>query len=171
MGTLKVVATLGWFNNPCSAAYGGELGFDFDPLLNCSIDTSDTIAYDDPDFFALGPNGLPGGCNKYPEFLNTMFPGMTPITRHAGFENIGINVTLSFMTFEPGTNIPDSALPGMPSFSDDLGYVAMSVLNDPTAPLVKNQITDNCPPLSTETVYYGLTLDNPNTGEDERIRL
>jgi hypothetical protein len=43
----------------------------------------------------------------------------------------------------------------------------MSVLNNPTAPLVKNQITDNCPPLDTATTYYGLTKDNPNTAADE----
>ena len=169
VGTMHVNATLGWFNNPCAAVYGGSISFPFDPLMNCSIDTSDTIAYTDPDFFADSDgNGIPGGCDKWPEFLNTMFPGMTPITRHAGFEFIGINVSLSFLTFEPGTSIPTTAAPGTPPFSSDLGYVAMSVLNDPTAPLVKNQITDNCPPLSTETFYYGLTQDNPNTaGVDE----
>ena len=169
VGEMTVNATLGWFNNPCAAAYGGSISFPFEPLLNCSIDTSDTIAYTDADFFQDGDgNGIQGGCDKWPEFLNTMFPGMTPITRHAGFEFIGINVSLSFLTFEPGTSIPTTAAPGVPPFSSDLGYVAMSVLNDPTAPLVKNQITDNCPPLSTETVYYGLTQDNPNTaGVDE----
>jgi len=168
VGTLNVNATLGWFNSPCSADYGGSIYFNFDPLMNCSIDTSDTIAYTDPCFFQdCDGNGLPGGCDKWPEFLNTMFPGMTPRTRHAGFEWIGINVSLNFMTFEPGTTIPATAAPGVPSFSPDLGYVAMSVLNDPTAPLVKNQITDNCPPVSTETTYYGLTQDNTLTGEDE----
>ena len=169
VGTMHVNATLGWFNNPCAAVYGGSISFPFDPLMNCSIDTSDTIAYTDPDFFADSDgNGIPGGCDKWPEFLNTMFPGMTPITRHAGFEFIGINVSLSFLTFEPGTSIPETAAPGVPPFSPDLGYVAMSVLNDPTAPLVKNQITDFCPPLATETVNHGLTRDNPNTaGVDE----
>jgi hypothetical protein len=166
VGTLAADATLGWFNNPCNRDLGGYLHIDFDPLLNCSIDTSDTIEwnqdlgspyFDDTD-------GIPGGCDKYPDFLNEMFPGITPRTRHAGFEYIGVNVSLNFLTFEPGTNLP---LPGMPSFSPDLGYVAMSVLNNPKAPLVKNQITDNCAPLTTATVYYGLTLDNPGTGANE----
>jgi hypothetical protein len=155
-----VKATLGWFNNPCNS----ELRLSFDPLINCSIDTSDTISFDDQ-FGDTNGNGIPDGCDKYPVFLKTMFPGLTPVTRHAGFENIGINISLNFLTFEPGTHLP---LPGLPSFSADKGYPAMSVLNDPTAPLVKNQITDNCPPLSTETTYYGLTLDNTEThGVDE----
>gem|GEM_PF-1389510 len=168
VGKLHADSTLGWFNSPCAAAYGGSLGLDFDPLMNCSIDTSDTIAYTDPGFFTdTDGNGLPGGCDKYPAFLNTMFPGMTPKTRHAGFEYIGINVTLSFMTFEPGTAIPGTAAPGVPSFSPAMGYVAMSVLNDPTGPLVPNQITDMCPPLGTQTTYYGLSKNNPLTPDNE----
>ncbi|KPK21332.1 MAG: hypothetical protein AMJ76_02860 [Dehalococcoidia bacterium SM23_28_1] len=44
----------------------------------------------------------------------------------------------------------------------------MSVVNDPTGPLVPDQITDLCPPLSTDTYDYAFTLDNPNTtGVDE----
>jgi hypothetical protein len=167
VGKLHADATLGWFNNPCSADYGGLLQLDFDPLMNCSIDTSNTITFDDQLNDDNG-NGLPDGCDKYPEYLNTMFPGMTPLTRHAGFERVsGIDLSLNFMTFEPGTDIPDSAAPGVPNLSEDLGYVAMSVLNDPTAPLVKNQITDQCPPLGTETTYYGVTKDHTNTGADE----
>jgi hypothetical protein len=168
VGKLNANSTLGWFNNPCAADYGGSLSLSFDPLMNCSRDTSDTVSF--ADGFTIEANGLPAGCNKYPDFLNTMFPGMTPRARYAGFENIGINVSLNFVVFEPGTSIPPSAAPGMPPFSPDKGYVAMSVLNNPTAPLVKNQITDNCPPLSTQTTYYGLTKDNPNTAADESGR-
>jgi hypothetical protein len=163
VGKLVADATLGWFNSPCSAAYGGSLHIEFDPMLNCSIDTSDTVTFAEQ-FADTDGNMIQQGCDQYPDFLNTMFPGMTPRTRHAAFEFIGINVSLNFMTFEPGTTIP---LPGVPSFSSDLGYVAMSVLNDPTAPLVKDQITDNCPPLSTATTYYGLTKNNPYTAPDE----
>ena len=164
VGTMHVNETLGWFNNPCAVGYGGSISFPFDPLMNCSIDTADTIAFDDQ-FMDTDGNGIQDGCDKYPEHLATMFPGMTPRARIGGFEFIGINVSLNLVIFEPGTSIP---LPGMPPFGPELGYVAMSVLNDPTAPLVKNQITDSCPPVHTETVYYGLTLDNPMTaGVDE----
>jgi hypothetical protein len=117
----------------------------------------------DGQFKSLDGNMIQDGCDHYPDFLNEMFPGMVPRTRHAAFENIGINVSLNFMTFEPGTSIPASAAPGVPSLSPDLGYVAMSVLNNPKAPLVKNEITDNCPPMNTATTYYGLTKDNTLT--------
>jgi hypothetical protein len=164
VGKLIAEATLGWFNSPCSAAYGGALHIGFDPLLNCSKDTSDAVAF--ADGFTIEANGLPAGCNKYPAFLNTMFPGMTPIARYGAFENIGINVSLNFVVFEPGTSLP---LPGLPAFAPAKGYVAMSVLNDPTGPLVPNQITDRCPPLGTTTTYYGLTKDNPaTTSVDEK---
>ncbi len=167
VGEMDINATVGWFNNPCSSAFGGGLAFSFDPLMNCSIDSSETV-----DFlgqFVIGADGLPEGCTKYPDFLNDLFPGMTPIARHAGFYPLGgsVWVSLNFMTFPPGTDIPDTAAPGVPPFGPELGYVAMSVLNDPTAPLIKNQITDNCPPLHTETTYYGLTQDNPQTAVDE----
>jgi len=167
VGKLHPTATLGWFNNPCSAAYGGTLTFWFDPLINCTIDKSQTVSFA-AQFGDTNGNGIPDGCDKWPEFLNTMFPGLTPVARHAGFQNVsGAQLSLNFLTFKPGTNIPSTAAPGVPSLSSSLGYVAMSVLNDPTAPLVKNQITDNCPPLSTETTYYGLTRDNTMTGPDE----
>jgi len=164
IGKLDTSATLGWFNSPCSKDYGGDLSLSFDPLMNCSTDTSDTVSFTDG--FITDPNGLPAGCNKYPDFLNTMFPGMTPKARYAGFEFVGINVSLNFVVFEPGTSLPRP--PGLPPFTPDKGYVAMSVLNNPTAPLVKDQITDNCPPLSTQTTYYGLTKNNPATAADEK---
>jgi len=161
VGRMHVRETAGWFNSPC---YGGALSASFDPMLNCSVDTSDTIPFADQLHDDNG-NMIQDGCDKWPEFLNTMFPGMTPRARMAGFEYIGINLSLHFVIFEPGTNIP---LPGMPPFSPDLGYVAISVLNDPTAPLIPYLITDVCPPVSIATTHYGLTHDNPNTvGEDE----
>jgi hypothetical protein len=163
VGKLDTEVTLGWFNNPCSAAYGGSLELWFDPLMNCSVNTADTIPFADQ-FGDTNSNGVPDGCDKYPAFLNEMFPGLTPRARMAGFESIGVNVSLSFLIFEPGTSLP---LPGVPPFPADKGYVAISVLNDPTAPLVPNQITDMCPPLATERVEYGLSQDNPDTPADE----
>jgi len=94
VGKLDADATLGWFGNPCSWLTGGRLQLAFDPLMNCSVDTSDTVSFDDQ--FIGMPGDVPEGCNKYPDFLNTMFPGVTPITRHAGFTQLsGINLSLN----------------------------------------------------------------------------
>jgi hypothetical protein len=164
VGEMDVEATVGWFNDPCIS----PLNFAFQPMYNCTLDTSETIGWADSCFGTdCDGDGMPDGCNKYPDFLLEMFPGITPRTRHAAFEFPGTKVTLNFMTFDPGTAIPVTAAPGVPSLSPDLGYVAMSVLNDPKAPTVVNQINSRCAPLGTETTYYGLTLDNPGTAEDE----
>jgi hypothetical protein len=164
VGKLDTEFTFGWFNYPCSGLYGGSAPITFDPMMNCSVDTSDTVSFDDQ-FADDNGNGIPDGCDQYPEFLNTMFPGITPRARIAGFEFIGLNVSMNFLIFEPGTSLP---LPDLPSFPPDRGYLAVTVLNDPTSPLPMNQITDMCPPLYIETLDYGLSLDNPNTpGEDE----
>jgi hypothetical protein len=164
VGNLSADSTLGWFNNPCSATYGGSLHIDFDPMLNCSTDTSDTVTFDQQ-FADTDANWIQDGCDKYPDFLNTMFPGITPKARMASFEFIGINVSLNFLVLTPGTTL---TLPGMPTITPDLGYLSVSVLNDPTAPLVPNQITDICPPLGSDTTDYAITLDNPlTTAADE----
>lgn len=164
VGQLVANSTLAQLDAPCAQ----PLVVPFIPLLNCSTDTSDTVTFDEqfPDSFSL--DEIPPGCWQYPDFLANMFPGKTPIARHAGWSrNPSTWVSLNFVTFPPGTNIPDEALPGMPSFSSDLGYVVMSVLNDPTAPLTPGKVTDLCPPLSTETVYYGLTKDFEFSAENE----
>ena len=164
VGNLSSDSTLGWFNSPCAAAYGGSLHVDFDPMLNCTTDTSDTVTFDQQ-FADTDANWIQDGCDKYPDFLNTMFPGITPKARMGSFEFIGINVSLNFLVLTPGTTL---ALPGMPTITPELGYLSVSVLNDPTAPLVKNQITDICPPLGSTTTDYAITLDNPlTTAADE----
>ena len=163
VGNLSSDSTLGWFNSPCAAAYGGSLHVDFDPMLNCTTDTSDTVTFDQQ-FADTDANWIQDGCDKYPDFLNTMFPGITPKARMASFEFIGINVSLNFLVLTPGTTL---TLPGMPTITPDLGYLSVSVLNDPTAPLVPNQITDICPPLGSTTTDYDITLNNPLTAADE----
>ena len=162
VGKLISDTTLGWFNSPCAAAYGGFLHIDFDPLLNCSTNTAVTVTFNEQ-FGDTNTNNIPDGCDKYPDFLNTMFPGLTPVARYASFENIGINVSVNFMLFAPDTALP---LPGFPT-DPDLGYPSMSVVNDPTAPLVPNQITDLCPPMATDTYDYAVTRDNPSTSANE----
>ena len=161
VGKMQINATVGWFNAACATPLIFAFDLPLNPMMNCTVDTSETVNFLGQ--FTIGANGLREGCNKYPAFLLTMFPGMTPITRHAGFVQPGTNISLNFMTFAPGTDIPTTAAPGVPPFGNELGYVAISVLNDPTGPLIPNQINSRCPPLSTKTWNYGLTMDNPAT--------
>jgi hypothetical protein len=77
----------------------------------------------------------------------------------------GTNISMNFMIFAPGTSLPPRF--SAPPFPAEKGYVAISVLNDPTGPLVINQINDLCPPLVSNTHYWGLTKNNPRTSEDE----
>ena len=168
VGKLVADSTVGWFNSPCSSLYGGALHIDFDPLLNCSTDTSQTVTFDQQFGDTDPANNIPDGCDKYPVFLKTMFPGITPRARMASFENAsGSNVSVNFLILEPDTNL---TLPIVGAFNPEAswGYLSMSVINDPTGPLVANQITDLCPPMITDTYDYSPTQDNlATTGVDE----
>ena len=158
VGQLDAIATLGLINSPCTSTLGPTF-----VLMNCTVDKSDTVDFDGQFGNAAG---IYDGCTKWPEFLDDLFPGLTPIARMAGFTFLsGVDLSLNFLIFEPGTTPPAPGLPA--SFSPDLGYVSVSVLNDPGAPLTPDLITDNCPDLVSATTYYGLTHDHPNTAEDE----
>jgi hypothetical protein len=160
VGKLVSASTVGWFNNPCSSL----LPIDFDPLMNCSTNTAVTVNFAQQ-FGDTNTNGIPDGCDKYPDFLKTLYPGITPREHFAAFENAsGTNVSVNFLLLEPGTDI---TLPGVPDFPAGYGYLSVSVINDPTGPLVAGQITDLCPPLSTHTYDYSPTRNNPNTVPNE----
>jgi hypothetical protein len=161
VGRLEAVSSVGMLDNPCGMM---TLYPNFD-LMNCTLDKSETVDY-------LGQFNnratVADGCTKWPAFLDDLFPGMTPIARMGDYIRYqgGTNISLNFLVFAPGISLP--ARFNAPPFTADKGYVAISILNDPTAPLVIDQVTDMCPPLSTNMYYYGLTKDNPRTsGEDE----
>jgi hypothetical protein len=156
-GQLDAQSTLGLLNNVCIT----NLPVHFD-LMNASIDTTDTISFDDG-FADLDGNGLPDAVDKYPDFLVTMFPGVTPVSRAYGQTSVaGTPVSMNFLSFAPGTS-----LPGYPAFEASLGSLSLSVLNDPTAPLAPGSITDFCTPLSSITTFFGVSKDNPDTAADE----
>jgi hypothetical protein len=159
VGTLAAQSTIGLMNNPCFTNLQPVFN-----LLNCTIEKSPTVTYDEQ-FDNMGT--LADGCTNWPDFLDTLFPGMTPRARMGGFTFLSGNyLSLNFLIFEPGTPLP--AAFGNISPPADKGYIAVSVLNDPTAPLVPGLITDMCPPLGTTTTYYGLSKNNPlTTGVDE----
>lgn len=140
VGEHRSVATLGLLNGPCN----NMLAVDF-TLLDASLDTADTITFEEQ-FELVG--GIPRGALQYPDFLNTLYPGITPWARMFSATNVaGVAVSLNFVVFAPGD---------MAGFSANWGYPSVTALNDPTAYLEPNPITDFCTPLETANTVYGL---------------
>jgi hypothetical protein len=92
-----------------------------------------------------------------------MFPGVQPLARRFGNAVVGGKpVSLNFVVFSPGVTLP-AQLGTLPA---EYGYPAISVLQDNGDPLrepAPNAISDNCAPLASTTVNYGVSLDNPDT--------
>jgi len=145
-GDLRSVSTLGLLNNLCTT--GLDVLFH---LYNASVDTSDTVSFRDS-YGDIDGNGVLDGVEKYPDFLNTLFPGLTPTIRLFGITSVaGTPVTMNIVVFEPGTSVLGLA-------SDaSLGRVIVNVLNNPAAMLAPNAITDFCTPLMAETTLFGIT--------------
>lgn len=170
VGKLDAVATLGLVNAPCALA----LPVSF-TMLNGSTNTGDTISPATtgdtlaPLTLDANGNGIPDGIDKYPSYLNTLFPGLTPLARAMGLTNVaGLTVGLNFLLFQPGTVFPATSLgPGLPAPDANLGYPSVTVLQDPTVPPVPSPITDFCSPLKSTSLTYGLSQDNPGTGPNE----
>ena len=157
VASLSTVSTLGLLNNVCTTALPVTY-----TMLDCTTDTADTVSFQDG-FADANANGLPDACDKYPEFLNTMFPGITPRARYYGQASVaGTPMSMNLVIFEPGT-----ALPGLPPLDPSLGYPSVTVLNNPTTPPLPNAITDFCTPLSSVTTTFGISKDNPSTTANE----
>ena len=158
VGTDDVSSTLGLFNGPC---YTALLDVHYD-LLNCSTNTSDTVSWPDGFLDANPANSIPDGCDKYPDFLNSLFPGLTPRARLYGQTSVaGSPQSLNLVLFEPGTCL------GVPGCDATWGYASVVVLNNPLQPPAPSAITDFCAPLSSDMVTFGLSQDNPATGANE----
>jgi hypothetical protein len=153
---LQSDSTLGLLNNVCITA----LPVSFE-MLKATTNTADTISFEDG-FADLDGNTLPDAVDKYPDFLNTMYPGITPLSRSYGQTSVaGTPVSLNQVVFEPGTTLHGQA------FDASIGYGSVSVLNDPTAELEPGSITDFCLPLLASTTRFGITKDNAATAADE----
>jgi hypothetical protein len=149
-------STLGLLNNVCVTT----LPVSFD-MLNATTNTSDTVSFDDG-FADLDGNTLPDAVDKYHDFLNTMFPGLTPLARFYGQTSVaGTPMSMNLVIFEPGTTLYGIA------FDASLGYPSVSVLNDPTAAPAPGSITDFCTPVAESTTTFGISKDNPATPADE----
>ena len=171
VGTLmSSKVTLGLVNAPCANNISVEFTF-----FNATVNTSDTI---DPlpagTTDALAPlagdfdkDGIaeikpPPAVTKYPSYLNTLFPGITPRARYAAATRIpsaSLWVILQFVVFEPGTTLPD-----LPAFDASLGYPSVTVLQDTTIDPAPSAVTDFCSPLTAFTTLFGVTKDNPDIG-------
>ena len=173
VGTLSSVATLGLLGSGCWQKVVVNFA-----LLNASTNTATTIdAYPPgtPDQLAplakdANSNGIVDGAERYPSYLNTLFPGLTPRARYFGANNTdvtGTTVILNFLVFEPGTVFPAPALtpppPPLPAPDASLGFTSVTVLQDPSVPVAPSPVSDFCSSLHSETTTFGLTRDNPCT--------
>ena len=146
---------------------------EFDPP-----DNNDSQGAEPDDQFDIGPDGLPLGVTRYPDYLPRIFKDdadntLTPITRLYGQTEVaGIDVSLNFVIFEPGTTFKTRA--GEIRATDPrLGYPSATVLQaagDPdTEPDIEanNSVSDFCSPLQADTTVFGVSHDNPDTAADE----
>jgi hypothetical protein len=153
---LDAVSTLGLLNNLCTT--NTPVLFN---MFVATLDMSSTVAFIDS-YTDLDKNGLPDGVEKYPDFLKTLFPGVTPTMRLFGMAQVGgTPVTMNIVFFEPGATL-------LGKTSDpQAGRPVVQVLNNPLAMLPPNPITDICSPLIAITTLFGITWDNPGTTADE----
>jgi hypothetical protein len=173
IGFLSSGATLGLVNGACNNPVPVEF-----EMLNGSINTGDTVSFFDTDESATADfaedgdgNGIVDAVDRYPDFLNRLFPGLTPLRRAAGVEIVaGTPVLLQFLVFSPGTVIN----PDIPSDAG-LGYPSVTVLQnigDPEADPMPGVITDFCTPLTSSNTTFGAAEDgtvlarNPATPGD-----
>ncbi len=153
---LSSVATLSLLNSPCNV--GLPVPF---KMYDATTNTANTIPWDPTrtEMADADGNGLADGIDKYPDFLNEMYPGLTPRSRSFGTAAPGGSpVTMQFLVFEPGTTFPDIG-----PQDASLGYPSVAVLNNPVAARAPNPITAFCTPLVSTPTSFGISKDNPDT--------
>ena len=158
IGKVVALSTLALFGGACTTPM--EVVF---PMYDCSTDITDTIAWNGA---ISGKNltyghkdGLPAGCLKYPQHVLDIVGNVKPRARYYGFVTVlaGMPPTqLNFMMFNPG-ELTSLALPKA-DFSDELGFINFTVLDNPNIPADPTSALDElCTPLGTTTTLYGLT--------------
>jgi hypothetical protein len=168
VGSLSVTRNESNSNGPCNSSL--FIGVE---LLDASTNTGDTIADSPripsaswPGFADANPaNGLADAVDKYPSFLNTLYPGLTPRARSFGWVDAGvagINRAVNVLVFDPGTT-----LPGVGALDASLGYPVVIVEQDPTAPAASSSVTGICTSMEYIRVDRGITQDNFSTGANE----
>ena len=182
VANLTSTATLGLINGACSTS----LSVIFD-MMDATTGTATTVPFNDPeepadkndsqgsepdDQFDVNSDGLPLGVVRYPDYLTRIFEGQTPLSRQYGQTEVaGIEVSLNFVLFEPGT-VFDTPI-GSISTDPRLGYPSVTVLQAAGDPATEadtgdnNAVSDFCSPLLTNTTGYGTSKDNPDTSANE----
>jgi hypothetical protein len=159
-GSADYDMTFGLVNSPCNT----KVPMHFD-LMNASVDTSHTVSMNDtdnnntPDFADdSNNNGIFDGVDRYPDFLNDLFPDTHPRIREAGITPIaGVPIMLQALIFAPGTPL-FSWLDHDPS----LGYPVVLLWNDmgdPNATTEPSIINDVCTPQYSMIDLGGRTND------------
>ena len=168
---LSANATLGLIGDRCSNRLG--VGFH---MLDATTDRTTQVPFNDQ--FDIGPDGLPLGVTRYPDYLTRIFKDpegatLTPIARMYGQTDVaGVEMSLNFVLFEPGIVFKTPAGDTI-TMDSRLGYVSATVLQaagDPDTeanPNDNNVISDFCSPLGTSTTTFAVSRDNPDTAADE----
>lgn len=134
-------------------------------ILNVLADDPRLPAATWPGFADPDSNGLADAIDKYPTFLKTLYPGITPRVRAYGSidSTIGfVDRVVNVLTFEPGTT-----LPGLGALDPALGYPVVVIVHDPTAPALPGLVTDQCTLFRHLRQDRGVTQDNINTAGNE----
>jgi hypothetical protein len=157
VGELGYLATLGLLNGACSTPLSPSF-----ILLNCSTDTGDTVSFDGQFDDVYPANSIHDGCDRYPDFLNRILAGITPRARLYGDTMVsGQQISINVVILEPGS-LGYPAAWGYPSLT------ALNDIGDPAAvPMPGEAISDFCTPRLEDSVIYGLSEDNPETGANE----
>ena len=172
VGQLTHELSWGLLSESCNIPVSTEFS-----MMDCTTDTSNTVPFgggfmgdNGPNFWGgfgdANGNNLADACDKYPDFLNTLFPGIIPRARYYGQTLVANKPTsMNDLTFEAGTS-----LPGLPTFPSSLGYASISIFSmatDPTAEPEPSALSDTCTPSSLATTIFGQSVDNPDTLADE----
>lgn len=161
-GELSSMSTLGLVGGACNTTVPTQFTF-----MDATTNAGTPVTFEEQ-FEAV--DGVPRGVAEYPDYLTRMFvdselAAITPLSRQYAQTLVGETpVSLNLVLFEPGTPIgpfnPDPAM----------GYPSVTVLQntgDPGAEAVPAAITDFCTPLTSETVAFGVTRDNPDIEGDQ----
>ena len=167
MGSLRWDVLLGRNGNPCNEP--GPLLF---TMLNASTDTSDTVDFHDsdnngtPDYAEdKDHTGRPDVVEKYPSFLNRMFPGRQPLRRTAGlFRYVNPPILAQSLAFEDLDGSDGTTL-----------VLILQDIGDPEAVAGKSGFSDYCTPIRFKLTDSGATYEgsplytNPPAGSYQLI--
>jgi hypothetical protein len=167
IGALRWDVLLGRKGNPCNEP--GPLLF---TMLNATIDTADTVEFTDsdnngsPDFAEdKDHTGRADVIEKYPSFLNRMFPGRQPLRRTAGlFPYVNPPILAQSLAFKDLAGTDGTTL-----------VLVLQDLGDPEAVAGKSGFSDYCTPAGFRLTDSGATYTgsplytNPPAGKYQLI--